>query len=87
MNAYEHTQQPALRSDALFVTADPHLSYGPRQSICPATIAVQGGEIIGTLSANRLSEGSLGVLEERYGMRASPAYLIGNAHPGLNFRD
>jgi CRP-like cAMP-binding protein len=37
-------------------------------------VAVQGGEIIGTLRGNRPSEGALGALEELYGMRTSPRY-------------
>ena len=37
-------------------------------------IAVEAGEAVGTIRANRPSEGSLGVLEELYGMRASPHY-------------
>jgi len=35
-------------------------------------IAVEGDEVIGTLRANVSSEGPLGVLEELYGMKASP---------------
>ena len=35
-------------------------------------IAVEGGETIGTLRLNLAGEGSLGVLEELYGMRGSP---------------
>ena len=37
-------------------------------------IAVEAGQTIGTVRANRPSEGSLGVLEELYGMGASPHY-------------
>jgi CRP-like cAMP-binding protein len=37
-------------------------------------IAVQGGETIGTLRGNRPSEGSLGTLDEIYGMRTSLCY-------------
>jgi CRP-like cAMP-binding protein len=35
-------------------------------------VAVEAGETIGTLRANFSSEGSLGILEELYGMRTSP---------------
>ena len=37
-------------------------------------VAVEDGETIGTLRANHTREGSLGVLEELYGMRQSPNY-------------
>jgi CRP-like cAMP-binding protein len=37
-------------------------------------IAVQGDETVGTLRGNLPSEGSLGAIEELYGMRASPLY-------------
>jgi hypothetical protein len=40
-------------------------------------MAVEAGEAIGTIRANLPSLGSLGVLEELYGMRRSPHYPAG----------
>lgn len=37
-------------------------------------VAMKGGEIVGTLRTNLSADGSLGVLEELYGMKASPAH-------------
>jgi CRP-like cAMP-binding protein len=37
-------------------------------------IAIEAGETIGTLRGNFTAEGSVGVLEELYGMKASPYY-------------
>jgi N-acyl-L-homoserine lactone synthetase len=42
-------------------------------------VAVEGGELIGTIRANSPAHGSLGALEELYAMRASPHYPAGTA--------